>query len=135
MGLFDTIKKLPATIKAANVKHARKVKKEASALRAKRAKYAPLIQKIAREYGAQVELLDKAAYVTKTVKGEERRVHIAYGSDSEEIRNRMDRAFYKSSAVSKIKSAVKTGKEIHKALKESGIKGGSMWGDPKDLYR
>lgn len=135
MGILDTIKKLPSTIKAANVKRVRKNKREASALRAKRAKHAPLIQKIAREYGADVELLDKAAYVTKKVKGEERGVHISYGLDSEDIRNKMDRAFYKSSTVSKIKAAVKTGKQIHKQLKESGIKGGSMWGDPGKLYR
>jgi len=135
MGLLDTIKSIPGTVKRKVKEHDVKKKKAATALRAKRTKYAPLIQKIAREYGASVDLLNTSAYVTKTVKGQERGVHIPYIGDGEAIRARMDKAFVGSSTVSKIKAAVKTGKQIHKALKDSGVRGGSMWGNPRDMFK
>jgi hypothetical protein len=130
-------KQRPLTAKIMDVfkGHNEKKKAESAALRALRAKSAPLIGKIAKEYGASVDILDKTAFCYKTVKGEERRVHIPYGLDADDIRNRMDRAFLGSSTKSKIKSAVKTVKGVHKALKDSGMGTGNMWGDPKNMYK
>lgn len=120
MKIIDTIKKTLEDREKRN-------KKEAIALRKKRQKTAPLINKIAKEYGADVEILDTSAHVSKTVKGELREVHIPYGLDPEEIRNRIDRKLLGSSLTSQIKAAGRTVKRVKKSLKESGIKGGGMW--------
>jgi hypothetical protein len=138
MGLLD---KITGTISAVNKKtreidekNALKKKEAAKDLRFKRQKFAPIISKIAKEYQAGVEILDSSAYVSKSVRGEERGVHIPYGIDPVDIRNRLDKSFLARSTTEKAKSfgksiekAVKTGKEIKKALGNSGIKGGGMW--------
>ena len=140
MGFFNPItnaaKKVTGKVTSAVKKHEAKKKQEGIRLRKMRAKSAPMMKKIANEYGAGLEILDTSALFTKKVNGEEKRVHVPYGLDAEDIRNRVDRAFVGSSTKSKVKSAIKTGKEIHKALKESGFgNGANMWGDPKNMYR
>ena len=127
MGIIEKLKGMKQGVETKLEERERKKKAESIALRAKRQKSAPLISKIAKEYGAGVEILDTSAYVSKKIKGEEKGVHIPYGLDSEDIRNKMDKAFHGSSTVSKVKSVVRAGKQVKKALNESGLGRGSMW--------
>jgi hypothetical protein len=141
MSIINSIKRVIPGTKS----HTAKTKRAATALRTKRTKYAPIIGRIAKEYGASVDILNTSAYVYKTVKGQERGVHIYYNSEDtpDEIRNRLDKTFTGSTTASRIKHAgrmlkegAKAVKQVKKDLKESGIGfGGSMYGDPSNLFK
>lgn len=142
MGLLDTIRGIPTTVKKKVKEHDIKVKKDATALRKKRNKYLPIIRNVAHEYGADVEPLEKNALVTKKVRGEMRRAYVAYGVDTESIRAKLDKAFLTRSVAEKMKSATetvaktaKTMRTMRDDLQKSGLGGGGMWGDPRDLYK
>lgn len=135
MGVLDRVKGMVSGVKTAVKKHEAKKKREATALRAKRSKSAPVISKIAKEYNADVDILDRAAYVHKIVKGQERGAHIPYGSEPDTIRAKLDKAFIGSTTISKIAHGIKIVKQTRDELKKAGIQGGSMYGDPKDMFR
>ena len=122
--------------------HDIKVKRGAAVLRKLRSRSIPTINRVAQEYGAEVEILDKDAYIFKTIKGDERGAHIPYGSHPMEIRRRLDKAFLGSSTLSKVKSAGRTIKRakktldsVRKELKAAGFGQSSMYGDPSKMFR
>lgn len=105
----------------------------------RREKSLPHIRKIAKEYGATVVVYDSEAYVHIGKGEDERGTYIPYGTSSDEIRAKLERIAYKKATAAKIKSGigkvVKTAKAGRKAFLDSGIGGGSMYGNPKDMWK
>lgn len=127
-----TIKKKSAARHAAQVKAANEQK-------TRREKSLPHIRKIAKEYGATVDVLDSEAYVHRGKGKDKVGVHIRYGTSSDEIRAKLEGVMYKSSTINKVitggRKVVETAKAGRQAFLDSGIGGGSMYGDPKDMWR
>ena len=127
-----TINKKTAARRSANIKAANEQK-------ARRDKSLPHIRKIAKEYGATVDVLDTDAYIHRGKGRDEVGVHIRYGTSSDEIRARLEGVMFKSSTASKVASGarkvIETAKSGRKALLDSGLGGGSMYGDPKDMWK
>lgn len=145
-GISEGVKKLSRGVKAIQTtmkkRSDKKHRAEVKALneqKQRREKSLPHIQKIAREYGATVSPLNSEAYVHKGKGRDEVGVHIKYGLSSDEIRARLEKAMQKGALGSKIttgvRKTVETGKSIRKAFLDSGIGGGSMYGDPKDMWK
>lgn len=118
-----------------------KARRESKMLK-KKHHYLPQIQKIARDFGAEVEGLDTAAYVYKTDGNRQKGVHINYGEGPATIARKLEVTFTKSATSSRvikgITNAAHKAKAIREELGEAGeaIKGamgdgkGNMFEDP-----
>jgi hypothetical protein len=141
MEIIKTLKKVEKKVRSKVRSHQNKVKRDAATLRKMRSRSIPTVKRVAAEYGATVEVLDTSAYVSKTIDGSERGAHIPYGIHPMEIRRLLDKAFIKSTLLSKVRAGVKTvghakkewGK-VKKELKDAGFAGGGMWGDPSKMW-
>jgi len=132
----QTVRKVVA--KKSAERHKAQVK-AANAQKVRRDKSLPHIRKIAKEYGATVDVLDSEAYVHRGKGNDEVGVHIRYGTSSDEIRAKLEGVMFKSSKKSKllagVRKTVETAKAGRKAFLDSGIGGGSMYGDPKNMWK
>lgn len=129
-------------LKKASANRERKKAQQEIAIIKKRNKFLPGIQKLAHKYHAKVEALDTAAYVYKNVGNREVGVHINYGTSYLTMERKLETAFMKSAAGSKIvrgiTSAALKAKAIREDLEEAGkaVKGamgegkGNMYEDP-----
>lgn len=123
MGIFDSItqgvKTVQKKIKTVKAKRAKASLKKGEQMRDIMNRSLPLIRAMADKYGASVEALDTAAYVSKGGAG----IHIRYGTPKTEMQAKMDKVFspigksaMKSKIVHGVEKAVRGAKKAKKDL-------------------
>ena len=143
MGFLDAITK---PVKTALKNHAVKKQKnerkqivEMKRIPALRKKVVPMIRKLADEYHAKIDILDKSVYVYKEVNGRERGVHIGYDMKYNQIKLALEKKFMKPDTLDKvvrgaqhtaagIKTVRKAAGMVRKELDKVGT--GGMYKDP-----
>lgn len=132
---MSVIKNVIGTVKKNLKSREQKKKRAETKLNKLRAQSEPVLRRVAKEFGATVEILSKNAYISKTIKNQERGAYIEFGTPPDEIRRILTRKFTGSTAVHKLKTAAKTVKQVRDELRSAGILSSqSMWGDPKNIY-
>lgn len=138
MSLLDSIKAIPSNIKKSQKERSRKQDRMETQIIKTREKYLPGIQRIAKKFGAKCEVLDRAAYVFKTINGREIGIHINYGTSDLTIQRKLETTFTKSATGSKIirgiTSAAHKAKDIRKELGEAREAIHDAFGEGGNMY-